>query len=48
MSALVVCHIEVQGEKEDDFEARMFRYNYRLGDRYSCPVVSLAMDPKAI
>jgi hypothetical protein len=41
--ALVVCHIEVQGEKEDEFEARMFRYNYRLGDRYNCPVVSLAI-----
>jgi hypothetical protein len=41
--ALVICHIEVQGEKEDDFEARMFSYNYRLGDRYNCPVVSLAI-----
>jgi hypothetical protein len=41
--ALVVCHIEVQGEKEDDFEARMFSYNYRLGDRYNCPIVSLAI-----
>jgi hypothetical protein len=33
----------VQGEKEDEFEERMFRYNYRLGDRYNCPVVSLAI-----
>jgi hypothetical protein len=42
-AALVICHIEVQGEKEDDFEVRMFSYNYRLGDRYNCPVVSLAI-----
>jgi hypothetical protein len=42
-AALVICHIEVQGEKEDDFEERMFSYNYRLGDRYKCPVVSLAI-----
>jgi hypothetical protein len=41
--ALVICHIEVQGEEDDDFEARMFSYNYRLGDRYNCPVVSLAI-----
>jgi hypothetical protein len=41
--ALVICHIEVQGQHEENFEARMYSYNYRLRDRYNCPVVSLAI-----
>jgi hypothetical protein len=41
--ALVICHIEVQGQREENFEARMYSYNYRLRDRYNCPVVSLAI-----
>ncbi len=40
---LVMCHIEVQGQKEDIFGKRMFSYNYRLCDRYDCPVASLAI-----
>ncbi len=40
---LVMCHIEVQGQKEDIFGKRMFSYNYRLRDRYDCPVASLAI-----
>jgi Domain of unknown function (DUF4351) len=40
---LVMCHIEVQGQKEDVFGKRMFSYNYRLRDRYDCPVASLAI-----
>jgi hypothetical protein len=41
--ALVICHIEVQNQGEGGFGARMYGYNYRLRDRYSCPVVSLAI-----
>jgi hypothetical protein len=41
--AIVICHIEVQNEGEADFGARMYSYNYRLRDRYNCPVVSLAI-----
>ena len=41
--ALVICHIEVQNQGESDFGARMYSYNYRLRDRYNCPVVSLAI-----
>jgi hypothetical protein len=41
--AIVICHIEVQNEGEADFGARMYNYNYRLRDRYNCPVVSLAI-----
>ncbi|MEB3294157.1 MAG: hypothetical protein VKJ24_13440, partial [Synechococcales bacterium] len=41
--AIVICHIEVQNEDEQDFEFRMYSYHYRLRDRYACPVVSLAI-----
>jgi hypothetical protein len=41
--AIVICHIEVQNDGEADFGARMYSYNYRLRDRYNCPVVSLAI-----
>jgi hypothetical protein len=40
---LVICHIEVQSQEESEFAARMYSYNYRLRDRYNCPVVSLAI-----
>jgi hypothetical protein len=42
-NAIVICHIEVQNDGEADFGARMYSYNYRLRDRYNCPVVSLAI-----
>jgi Domain of unknown function (DUF4351) len=41
--ALVLCHIEVQGQPEDVFPERMLVYNYRLRDRYNVPIVSLAV-----
>jgi predicted transposase YdaD len=40
---LVICHIEVQSQEEGNFAVRMYSYNYRLRDRYNCPVVSLAI-----
>ncbi|BAU11811.1 hypothetical protein LEP3755_23140 [Leptolyngbya sp. NIES-3755] len=40
---LVICHIEVQSQEEGNFAAIMYSYNYRLRDRYNCPVVSLAI-----
>ena len=39
----LLVHVEVQGQREADFARRMFSYNYRLFDRYACPVVSLAV-----
>ncbi len=39
----LLCHIEVQGKKEAAFPLRMYRYNYRISDRYNHPVVSLAV-----
>ncbi|MCB2264115.1 MAG: cytosolic protein, partial [Candidatus Thiosymbion ectosymbiont of Robbea hypermnestra] len=36
-------HIEVQGQRDSDFARRMFTYNYRLFDRYACPIASLAV-----
>jgi hypothetical protein len=41
--AWLLIHIEVQGEPEDDFPLRMFRYNVRAFDRYNRTVVSLAV-----
>jgi hypothetical protein len=40
---LVLCHIEVQGQWEEDFAARVYSYNYRLMDRYNCAVASLVI-----
>jgi hypothetical protein len=39
----VYAHIEIQGQRDADFARRMFTYNYRLFDRYACPVASLAV-----
>jgi hypothetical protein len=38
--ALVIIHAEVQSQEENIFPSRMYTYNYRLRDRYNCPVVS--------
>ncbi|MEA3644139.1 MAG: hypothetical protein VBE63_30080, partial [Lamprobacter sp.] len=39
----VLIHVEVQGDAESDFSARMFLYQTRLRDRYQTDVVSLAV-----
>lgn len=39
----VLLHIEIQGQKETDFEKRLFQYYYRLTDRYHMPIVTLAI-----
>jgi len=41
--AWVLAHIEVQSQEERDFAQRMFIYFYRLYDRYTREVVSLAV-----
>ncbi len=41
--AWVMIHVEVQGRKEQNFEKRMYVYNYRLFDRYDTRVASLAV-----
>lgn len=41
--AWVMFHIEIQGQKVQHFEERMFVYHYRLFDRYAKPIVSLAI-----
>lgn len=45
---LILVHVEVQSQEEDEFGARMYTYNYRIYDRYKMPVASLAIlgDPK--
>ena len=39
----IYIHIEVQGQRDAGFAKRMFTYNYRLYDRYDCPIASLAI-----
>jgi uncharacterized protein (UPF0335 family) len=39
----ILLHIEVQGQPEADFTRRMFTYYYRLTERFSEPVVSMAI-----
>ena len=39
----VYVHVEVQGDRQADFERRMFVYNYRLFDRFNAPGASLAV-----
>jgi len=41
--ALVLAHIEVQGQSETVFPKRMYVYNYRLFDNYGYKVASLAI-----
>lgn len=39
----VLIHAEVQGYKEEQFSERMFRYFYRIFDKYQQKIVSLAI-----
>jgi hypothetical protein len=39
----ILVHIEVQSQVDYEFPQRMYRYNYRLFDRYERPVISLAV-----
>jgi len=36
-------HIEVQSQTESDFANRMYIYNYKIYDRFKCPIESLAI-----
>ena len=40
---MVLTHVEVQGKYEPDFTERLYVYNYRIYDKFRCPVVSLAV-----
>ena len=39
----ILIHIEVQGQRDPNFESRMFVYYYRIFERYRKPIVSLAI-----
>ncbi|MEM9217858.1 MAG: DUF4351 domain-containing protein [Cyanobacteria bacterium P01_F01_bin.150] len=41
--AWILIRIEVQSQYQTDFAQRMYRYNYRLNDRYNRSVASLAI-----
>lgn len=42
-SQMVLLHIEVQSQKDDDLAARLFQYHYRLRDTHREPVVTLCV-----
>jgi hypothetical protein len=39
----ILLHIEIQGEKENDFPLRLFQYYYRVFDQHKIPVLTLAV-----
>ena len=39
----ILIHIEVQGSPEPDFSKRMFRYYYRIFDKYDRDIVAIAL-----
>jgi hypothetical protein len=41
--AWLLVHVEVQGRREPTFAERMYRYNYRIHDRYDRQAASLAV-----
>lgn len=42
-TAWILIHLEVQGQRDNDFPERMYIYNYRLYDRYQRRVASMAV-----
>ena len=42
-SEIIYIHIEIQSQQDNDFEKRMFTYNYRIFDKYGQFPVSLAV-----
>ncbi|MBK7000650.1 MAG: DUF4351 domain-containing protein [Rhodoferax sp.] len=39
----IYIHIEVQGQRDGSLPKRVFTYNYRIFDRFDCPVASLVI-----
>jgi len=39
----LLIHVEIQGQKEENFGKRMFTYNFRIFDRFDQPAISLAI-----
>lgn len=42
-SLWILIHIEVQAQREDDFTERVFRYFYRLRDKFDLPLTCIAV-----
>jgi hypothetical protein len=40
---VILVHVEIQGEKEDEFPLRLFRYYYRLFDKRDQSILTLAI-----
>jgi len=43
----VLVHVEIQGQYQQDFASRMFRYYYRLIDKYEKPITAYAIFTEA-
>lgn len=43
LTAWIMIHVEVQNQREKDFQKRMFVYYYRILERYNKPLVSIAI-----
>jgi predicted transposase/invertase (TIGR01784 family) len=43
----VLVHVEIQGQYNQDFASRMFRYYYRLLDKYNKPITAYAIFTEA-
>ncbi|MBK7002394.1 MAG: cytosolic protein [Rhodoferax sp.] len=39
----IYTHVEVQGQRDGSLPKRVFTYNYRIYDRFDCPVASLVI-----
>ena len=39
----LLIHVEVQGQTDTHFPERMFRYYYRISDRFKMPVTTIAV-----
>src|ERR1700744_4544942 len=43
----ILVHVEIQGQYHEDFASRMFRYYYRLLDKYNKPITAYAIFTEA-
>ncbi|MDB5156161.1 MAG: hypothetical protein JWR50_868 [Mucilaginibacter sp.] len=43
----ILVHVEIQGQYHEDFASRMFRYYYRLIDKYNKPITAYAIFTEA-
>jgi hypothetical protein len=40
---MIILHLEIQGDKEDNFPTRLFEYGYKIYDRHRLPILPLVV-----